>query len=73
MTNNLANVVAFPDNGIFGVLKGGVFKAVADGRYIITEPLAKGTYPIHFKSSLIDPSNPDTNYAQDITYKIIAQ
>ena len=65
--------VVFPDNGIFGVLKGGVSKAVADGRYIITEPLAKGTYPIHFKSSLIDPSNPDTNYAQDITYKIIAQ
>ena len=65
--------VVFPDNGIFGVLKGGVSKAVADGRYIITEPLAKGTYPIHFKSSLIDPSNPDTNFAQDITYKIIAQ
>ncbi len=65
--------VVFPDNGIFGVLKGGVSKAVADGRYIITEPLAKGTYPIHFKSSLIDPSNPDTNYAQDVTYKIIAQ
>ena len=65
--------VVFPDNGIFGVLKGGVSKAVADGRYIITEPLAKGTYPIHFKSSLIDPSNPDTNFAQDITYNIIAQ
>lgn len=47
--------VVFPDNGIFGVLKGGVSKAVADGRYIITEPLAKGIYPIHFKSSLIDP------------------
>jgi hypothetical protein len=65
--------VVFPDNGIFGVLKGGVSKAVADGRYIITELLAKGIYPIHFKSSLIDPSNPDTNFAQDITYKIIAQ
>ncbi|MGC2385237.1 MAG: hypothetical protein WA631_19250 [Nitrososphaeraceae archaeon] len=65
--------VVFPDNGIFGVLKGGVSKAVADGLYIITEPLAKGTYPIHFKSSLIDPSNPDTNFAQDITYNIIAQ
>jgi hypothetical protein len=65
--------VVFPDNGIFGVLKGGMSKAVADGRYIITEPLAKGTYPIHFKSSLIDPSNPDTNFAQDITYNIIAQ
>jgi len=72
-THTDAFEVVFPDNGIFGVLKGGVSKAVADGRYIITEPLAKGTYPIHFKSSLIDPSNPDTNFAQDITYKIIAQ
>jgi hypothetical protein len=65
--------VVFPDNGIFGVLKGGVSKAVADGRYIITEPLAKGTYNIHFKSSLLDPANPDTNFAQDITYTIIAE
>ena len=72
-THTDAFEVVFPDNGIFGVLKGGVSKAVADGRYIITEPLAKGTYPIHFKSSLIDPSNPDTNFAQDITYMIIAQ
>jgi hypothetical protein len=67
--------VVFPDNGIFGVLKGGVSKAVADGRYIITEPLAKGTYQVHFKSSLIcsDPSCSDPNFAQDITYTIIAE
>jgi hypothetical protein len=66
--------VVFPDNGIFGVMKGGVSKAVADGRYIITEPLAKGTHVIHFKSSLIcpDPSCSDPNFAQDIKYNIIA-
>jgi hypothetical protein len=34
--------VVFPDNGIFGVAEGGVSKVVADGRYIITEPLTKG-------------------------------
>ena len=44
--------VVFPDNAIYGVIKGGPSKAVADGFYIITKPLAKGTYPIHFKSSL---------------------
>jgi hypothetical protein len=65
--------VVFPDNAIYGVIKGGVSKAVADGFYIITEPLAKGTYIIHFKSSLLDPSNPDTNFAQDIKYTIIAE
>ena len=67
--------VVFPDNAIFGVIKGGPSKAVADGFYIITKPLAKGTYPIHFKSSLLcqeaDCSEP--NFAQDIKYNIIAQ
>jgi hypothetical protein len=67
--------VVFPDNGIFGVMKGGVSKAVADGRYILTEPLAKGTYTIQFKSSLLcqDPDCADPNFAQDIKYTIIAE
>jgi hypothetical protein len=65
----------FTDNAIFGVMKGGVSKVVADGRYIITEPLAKGTYPIHFKSSLLcqETGCSDPNFAQDITYTIIAK
>lgn len=67
--------VVFPDNGIFGVMQGGSSKAVADGFYIITEPLAKGTYPVHFKSSLLctDPGCSDPNFAQDIIYTIVAQ
>jgi hypothetical protein len=36
--------VVFPDNGIFGVIEGGVSKVVGDGFYIITEPLTKGNY-----------------------------
>ena len=66
--------VAFPKNAIFGATEG-ISKAVADGHYIITEPLAKGTYTIQFKSSLICPA-PDClepNYAQDVTYTIIAE
>jgi hypothetical protein len=56
-------------------MKGGVSKAVADGRYILTEPLAKGTYTIQFKSSLLcpDPDCADPNFAQDIKYTIIAE
>jgi hypothetical protein len=67
--------VVFPDKGIFGVMEGGVSKAVADGFYIITEPLAKGNYPIHFRSSLIcpDPDCSDPNFVQDIKYNIIAE
>ena len=43
----------FADNGIFGILHGGPTNDVAGGFYIMTEPLAKGTYLIHFKSSLL--------------------
>jgi hypothetical protein len=67
--------VVFPDKGIFGVIEGGVSKAVGDGFYIITEPLIKGNYSIHFKSSLIclDPGCTEPNFAQDIKYNIVAE
>jgi hypothetical protein len=65
----------YADNGIFGIAKGGPSKVVADGYYILTEPLTKGTYPIHFKSSLIcpDPDCSEPNFAQDIQYTITAE
>jgi hypothetical protein len=67
--------VIFPDSGIFGVIEGGVSKAVADGFYILTEPLTKGNYSIHFKSSLIclDPGCAEPNFAQDIKYNLIVE
>ena len=67
--------VVFPDKGIFGILEGGPSKAVADGFYILTEPLTNGTYQIHFKSSLIcpDPGCAEPNFAQDIKYNIVAE
>jgi hypothetical protein len=43
--------VTFPDNGIFGATSG-IVKAVADGYYIITTPLPKGTHTVHYRSSL---------------------
>jgi hypothetical protein len=67
--------VIFPHNGIFGVIEGGTSKAVADGFYILTEPLTKGNYSVHFKSSLIclDVGCAEPNFAQDIKYNIIAE
>jgi hypothetical protein len=74
-THTDAFEAVFPDNGIFGVMKGGVSKVVADGRYIITEPLAKGNYTINFRSSLIcsDPDCAEPNFGQDLKYTIIAE
>ena len=67
--------VVFPDNGIFGVIEGGISNVVSDGFYIITEPLIRGNYSIHFKSSLIcpDPGCAEPNFAQDIKYNIVAE
>lgn len=61
-------------DNFFGASEG-ISKAVGDGYYVITEPLAKGTYTIKYKSSLICPGTDclEPNFAQDITYTIIAQ
>lgn len=66
--------VTFPKNAIFGATEG-VSKAVGDGYYVITEPLAKGTYNIRYASSLICPGTDclEPNFAQDVTYTITVQ
>jgi hypothetical protein len=63
----------WPDRAIFGIEKGGNSSVVADGWYIITEPLAKGNHTIYYKSSLApDPSGAES-YATDIKYNIFAE
>jgi hypothetical protein len=49
--------------------------AVADGYYVITEPLAKGNYVIGYKSSLICPAVDclQPSFAQDLTYNLIVE
>jgi hypothetical protein len=65
----------FADNGIFGVIEGGPSKVVADGYYIMTDPLQKGNYTVHYRSSLscLDPGCAEPNFAQDIRYNIIVE
>jgi hypothetical protein len=67
--------VVWPDNGAFGVREGGPSNAVADGHYIITEPLTSGNHSIHYKSSLScpDPVCIEPVFAQDVKYNIIAK
>ena len=67
--------VIFPDNGIFGVAEGGPSQVVADGFYILTEPLTAGNHTVHYRSSL---SCPDVGcvepaFAQDVKYNIIVK
>lgn len=64
--------VIFPRNGIFGVTEEGPSKAVADGYYLITEPLSQGNYTIHYKGALGNPLE-GTNFQHDITYLVIVK
>ena len=67
--------VDYADNGIFGIVVGGPSKVSGDGFYIITEPLQRGNYAVHYKSNLIcsGPECTEANFAQDIKYNIIAE
>jgi hypothetical protein len=64
--------VTFPKDGIFGVTEAGPSKAVADGYYLLTEPLSKGNYTIHYKGALGNPLE-GTNFQHDITYRLIVK
>ena len=73
-TNTSDFEVAFPKNAIFGASEGNS-KSVADGYYIITQPLTKGNHTVHYKSSLICVGTACVapNFAQDNKYNIIAK
>ena len=64
--------VTFPRNGIFGVTEEGPSKAVADGYYLLTEPLSPGNYTIHYKGALGNPLE-GTNFQHDITYLVVVE
>jgi hypothetical protein len=56
--------VEFPEDGIFGVKDEGRSKAVADGYYVLTEPLkSENQYKIHFDGSISKPP-----FKHDIEY-----
>ena len=67
--------VDYADNRIFGIVEGGPTTGVADGYYIMTDPLQRGNYTVHYKSSLscLEPGCAEPNFAQDIRYNIIAE
>jgi hypothetical protein len=59
--------VVFPKNALFGV-KEGPSKAVADGYYVITEPVEKGNHTVAYSSII-----PNVPFAQDIKYNIVVE
>lgn len=64
--------VIFANNGLYSVVKGGPSMTVADGHYIITEPLAKGNHTIQFRNSLLE-ADKGVSVVQDLHYNITAE
>lgn len=66
--------VEFPPPGqaIFDIKDQGPCDAVAGGRYVWTKPLSPGEHTVRFKGELhcTPPNCIDTEYMEDITYKI---
>ena len=66
--------VMFPKNAVFGA-KAGPSKAVADGYYVITSPLAPGNYTVITKGSLVclEPDCLEPAYATEVKYNLIVK
>jgi hypothetical protein len=66
--------VMFPEGALFGASVGPSV-AVADGYYVITEPLSPGNYSLHIKGSLgcLNPECTEPSYAGDLKYNLVVQ
>jgi hypothetical protein len=64
-----------PDQAIFTIKDPGPCDAVAGGRYVWTKKLTPGEHTVHFKGKLrcTPPNCIDTEYMEDLTYKITVQ
>jgi hypothetical protein len=70
--------VTFPPqsaDAIFNITGSGPCNAVVGGRYVWTKPLDPGDHTVRFKGNLHcnPPDCIDTDYTEDITYKITVQ
>jgi len=63
--------VTLPGNATFGMRGAGTYPAVADGYYVITEPLAVGNHTIHYVSKV--GGSGIAPWDHDITAKVIVK
>ena len=62
-----------PNNNVFG-LSPGPTKSVADGFWIILQPLSVGKHELHFSGASVDFTSSGTlNFATEVTYHLIMQ
>jgi hypothetical protein len=65
--------LTFPENNIAGIAPQ-TAQAIADGYWILLEPLPPGSHEIHFKAALGDPTAIGTiNFALDVKYLLTVE
>jgi hypothetical protein len=62
--------ITVPKDNVFNNVPG-VWKAKIDGFFVFLEPLSPGIHTLHTTVSVLNPIQPQLNYAADLTYHLI--
>ena len=65
--------ITVPENNVFNNKPGIWPKAVADGFYLLVEPLPPGNHTLHYTVSVLNPIESDYNYAADLIYNLMVK
>ena len=61
------------ENNVFNNKPGLWEKAIADGFFLLVEPLSPGNHTLHYTVSVLNPIESDYNYAADLTYNLMVK
>jgi hypothetical protein len=69
--------ITYPEHNVFGGTAGS-FESVADGFYVILEPLPLGEHVVHIKALLVNspkgsPAAEGSGYSHDVTYRLLVK
>jgi hypothetical protein len=64
------NITHIADN-IYGLPGGGPFRAFTNGYFVFLEPPAPGKHDLQLSVSVVNPFNPQYNYAAEWTYHLV--
>ncbi len=65
--------ITVPENNVFNNKPGFWEKAIADGFFLLMEPLPPGNHTLHYTVSVLNPIESDYNYAADLTYNLMVK
>jgi hypothetical protein len=64
--------MTIPDSNAFQS-PAGTFPAIADGYFVFLEPLSPGEHTLELQQSVLNPVQPEYNFASKTTYILTAE